>query len=173
MLEEGFVQLGALPVGESVSGAFGIWVRENADPSRPFLLDLTVGDAVLRVTASDEMRLKVLPNSGERADAKSVLQVDGDPLKLRAGAHASAAVAADVAVGTALSFEGKVGPWLYTVAPDEPSRRWFVAEDQGGLSDAGGAKASSKGKGSPRSPPAALPIAHRVASTPTTTRPTS
>ncbi len=145
LLEEGFVQLGALPVGESVSGAFGIWVKENADPSRPFLLDLTVGDAVLRVTASDEMRLEVLPNSGERVEVESVLKVDGEPLKLRAGAHASSTVAADVAVGTALSFEGKVGAWLYTVAPDEPSRRWFVAEDQGGLTAAEGAAASSKG----------------------------
>lgn len=145
LLEEGFVQLGALPVGESVSGAFGIWVKENADPARPFLLDLTVGDAVLRVTASDEMRLKVLPSAGERSDAKSALKVQGAPLKLRAGAHASAAVAADVAVDTTLSFEGKVGAWLYTVAPDEPSRRWFVAEDQGGLVPADGASPSSKG----------------------------
>lgn len=134
LLEEGFVQLGALGVGESASGAFGIWVKENADPSRPFLLDLTVGDVVLRVMASDQMRLKVLPSAGVRAEARSVLKVDGDPLPLRAGAHASSPVAADVAVGTAVSFEGKVGAWLYTVAPDEPSRRWFVAEDRGGLS---------------------------------------
>ncbi|MCR9163306.1 MAG: MXAN_5808 family serine peptidase [Nannocystaceae bacterium] len=145
LLEEGFVQLGALPVGESVSGAFGIWVKDDADPSRPFLLDLTVGDAVLRVTASDAMRLKVLPSARERSEVASALRVGAEPLALRSGAHASASVAADVAPGTVLSFEGKFGAWLYTVAPDEPSRRWFVAEDHGGLSEADAKSASPKG----------------------------
>ncbi len=135
LLEEGFVQLGVVPVGESVSGAFGIWVKEDADPSRPFLLDLTVGDVQLRMTVSDAMTLKVLPNAGELTTLDRVVKVEGTGLKLRSGAHASAVVAADVSAGSVLSFEGKVGPWLYTVAPDEPSRRWFLAEDQGGFSN--------------------------------------
>ncbi|MGH1346583.1 MAG: MXAN_5808 family serine peptidase [Nannocystales bacterium] len=135
LLEEGFVQLGAIPVGESVSGAFGIWVKQNADPSRPFLLDLTVGDVQLRMTVSDAMSLKVLSNSGEPATLERAIRVDGDALQLRRGAHASSAVAADASVSTVLSLEGKVGSWLYTTAPDEPSRRWFVAEDHGGFSD--------------------------------------
>jgi carboxyl-terminal processing protease len=138
LLEEGFMALGPLPVGKEVSGAFGIWIKDDADPGRPFLLDLTVGDAQLRVAASDTMTLSVLPASGERSDAASTASVTGTPLMLRAGAHASAPVAADVAPGTTLSFEGKVGPWLYVTAPQEPSRRWFVAEDQGGFGDAKG-----------------------------------
>lgn len=145
LLEEGFVQLGPLPVGGSVSGAFGIWVKDAADPGRPFLLDLTVGDAVLRETVSDAMTLKVLPNAGEHEASPSVVAVGDVALALRRGANAAAVVAADAAPGTLLSFEGKVGAWLYTVAPDEPSRRWFVAEDQGGFSPHDGASGAPKG----------------------------
>lgn len=145
LLEEGFVQLGVVPVGESVSGAFGIWVKEDADPSRPFLLDLTVGDVQLRMTVSDAMTLKVLPNAGERTPLKRAVKVEGKALALRSGAHASSAVAADASPDTLLSFEGKVGSWLYAVAPDEPSRRWFVAEDHGGFSEQAKAPGVPKG----------------------------
>ena len=145
LLEEGFVQLGPVPVGGSAAGAFGIWVKDDADPGRPFLLDLTVGDADLRETVADAMTLKVVPNSGVREDSSTVVEVGDAALTLRGGANAAAAVAADAAPGTVLSFEGKVGAWLYTVAPDEPSRRWFVAEDQGGFGPTEGATGSRQG----------------------------
>lgn len=145
LLEEGFVQLGVVPVGESVSGAFGIWVKQNADPGKPFLLDLTVGDVQLRMTVSDAMTLKVLSNSGERTTLERAVKVEGAALKLRSGAHATSAVAADAATDSVLSFEGKVGSWLYTAAPDEPSRRWFVAEDQGGFADHAATAGAPKG----------------------------
>ena len=144
LLEEGFVALGAVPVGGSVSGAFGIWVKEDAEPGRPFLLDLTVGDARLRVSAADTMSLSVLPSAAEYTETSTVVRVTDQPLRLRAGAHASATVAADVAVDSTVSFEGKVGPWLFMSAPQEPSRRWFVAEDQGGFTPDQG-KGSAKG----------------------------
>ncbi len=145
LLEEGFVQLGVVPVGESVSGAFGIWVKEDADPSRPFLLDLTIGDVALRMTVSDALTLKVLPNAGERTTLKRAVKVEDATLTLRSGAHASSVVAADAAPDTIVSFEGRVGPWLYTAAPGEPSRRLFVAEDQGGFADHASSAGSSKG----------------------------
>lgn len=145
LLEEGFVQLGVVPVGDSVSGAFGIWVKEDADPSRPFLLDLTLGDVQLRVTVSDAMTLKVLPVAGERVALERAVKVEGKGLKLRGGAHASSVVVADASEDTILSFEGKVGPWLYTEAPGEPSRRWFVAEDQGGFAEHVGPTGAAKG----------------------------
>jgi len=144
LLEEGFVQLGAVPVGESVSGAFGIWVKDDAEPGRPFLLDLTVGDAVLRVTAADAMKLEVLPSAATREDAPRVVTVGDAALRLRSGAHATASVAADAAAGSVVSFEGKVGAWLYAIAPGEPSRRWFIAADHGGFEDKpGDAKAAT------------------------------
>ncbi len=133
LLEEGFVSLGPLAVGESVSGAFGIWVRDDADASRPFLLDLTVGDAVLRESAADAFEFAVLPAAGERKEAAKTLRVEGGTLMLRSGAHATASVTADASKGAVLSFEGQVGAWLYMTAPDEPSRRWFVPADAEGL----------------------------------------
>ncbi len=145
LLEEGFVSLGPLPKGESVSGAFGIWVQADADPSRPFLLDLTVGDAVLRDTASDALELSVLPSSSPRAESAKTVRVQAGPVKLRSGAHASSLVTADAAAGAVLSFEGTFGAWLYMAAPGEPSRRWFVAADQAGVEPHQGAPPAAKG----------------------------
>lgn len=151
LLEEGFVQLGPLAVGETTAGAFGLWVKRDADPSRPFLLDLTVGDAQLRVTASDAIRLSVLPSGGERVDVERVVRVGAKGVELRQGAHATAPIAADVAPGSTMSFDGKVRDWLYVTAPDEPSRRWFIAADHGGFASHDAEAGTLEGVGARRS----------------------
>ncbi len=129
LLEEGFVALGPVPAGESVTGAFGIWVNEKADPTRPFLFDLTVGDAQLRVAASDELSLRVLADAPAVKEAPGTFRVNDEPLRLRSGAGPSAPVVATAPAGATLAVRGTVGKWRWLTDPQDESRRWFVPAD--------------------------------------------
>ncbi|MEM6290727.1 MAG: MXAN_5808 family serine peptidase [Myxococcota bacterium] len=129
LLEEGFVALGPVKAGASATGAFGIWVNEKADPTRPLLLDLTVGDAQLRVAASDELSLRVLADAPALEEGPGVFTVEGDTVQLRAGAGPSAAVVATAPAGASLAVRGTAGKWRWLTDPADESRRWFVPAD--------------------------------------------
>lgn len=130
LLEEGAVSLGALEPGATATGAFGITVNDDADPSLPFEVELMVGDAQVRTRAADELRLRVLPKAEPWTATPETLTVEGEPLRVYNGAHASAPVVMELPTGAAVPTVGTVGVWRVIEEPGR-GRRWFVPRDLG------------------------------------------
>ncbi len=133
LLEEGLVPLGPLAAGASGTGAFGISVGPKADPTKPFLLELTVGDATLRTSAQGKLSLAVLGEAPHIEAKSTAVAVGSEPIVLRAGAHASAPVVAEVDPEAVLRLGGRVGGWRYLASGTDPSRRWFFPADLEGI----------------------------------------
>jgi len=130
LLEEGAVMLGELRPGGKAKGAFGITVNETADPEQPFEVELMVGDAQVRARAGDELRLRVLPDSPVLAAAVGSVRVEGEPLRVYNGAHASAPVVLELPEGTEVATVGQVGAWRVLEVAGQ-GRRLFVPADLG------------------------------------------
>ena len=129
--------LGELKSGDVASAAFGITVNEAADPRLPFDVELMVGDAQVRARAQDELLLRVLPTAESLTAANETLRVEGEPLRVYNGAHASAPVVVELPVGTEVVTVGKLGPWRVIETPGQ-GRRAFVPGDLGVASEFSG-----------------------------------
>lgn len=132
LLEEGLVGLGQLAPGDERSGAFGITISEDADPSLPFELELIVGDAVMRTSAQDKLRYRIRSQGARFVADPTALRVQGEPVRIYAGAHGAAHVVAEVLGGTRLQALGKLGDW-HVVDALQPGRRFFVPADLAAL----------------------------------------
>jgi carboxyl-terminal processing protease len=153
LLEEGLVPIGPLAPGAVRTGAFGITVADDADPSLPFEVELTVGDAVMRTSARHRLRLRIHAEGEAFVSDPASFRVTDEPVRAYAGAHASSWVAAEIPVGTPLHTLGTVGAWR-VVAAATPGRRLFVPGDLEALVPLG--RASPKAE--PPSPrPAVIP----------------
>jgi carboxyl-terminal processing protease len=130
LLEEGAVTLGELQPGAGVRGAFGITVNESADPQLPFEVELMIGDAQVRARAGDELRLRVLSDAPALASEAGSVRVEGEPLRVYDGAHASAPVVLELPVGTEVATVGTIGAWRVVEAAGQ-GRRLFVPADLG------------------------------------------
>lgn len=130
LLEEGAVTLGKLGPGSEARAAFGITVNADADPSLPFEVEMAVGDAQVRARASDELRLRVLSTAEPIASADETVRVEGEPLRVYNGGHASAPVVLELPVGTEVATVGTVSGWRVIEVPSQ-GRRMFVPADLG------------------------------------------
>ncbi len=130
LLEEGALTLGELRPGGSARGSFGITVNEAADTTLPFEVELVIGDAQVRSRAGDELRLRVLADAPVFVGAPGSLRVEGEPLRVYDGAHASAPVVLELPVGTEVSTVGLQGAWRVIDVPKQ-GRRLFVPADLG------------------------------------------
>jgi carboxyl-terminal processing protease len=127
MLEEGLVELGALPPGGRASGAFGITVSPAADPAIPLELDLAVGDAHLRESARQKLRLRVLPERPAFAAERGTMRVEGESARAYGGADGSAPIVADLDAGALIAVVGRASDWA--VSQLDGGRRVFVPLD--------------------------------------------
>ncbi|MEX1362321.1 MAG: MXAN_5808 family serine peptidase [Nannocystaceae bacterium] len=134
LLEEGAVALGPLGPGDEASASFGITVNDQADPGLPFEVELAVGDAQIRARAQDELRLRVLPAAESLVPKDEWVRVEGEPLRVYGGGHASAPVVVELPVGTELATVGTLGAWR-VVELSGRGRRMFVPGDLGVVSD--------------------------------------
>jgi carboxyl-terminal processing protease len=121
LLEEGALSLGELRPGQGVRGAFGITVNDTADVELPFEVELMMGD---------ELRLRVLPDALALKEAAGSVRVEGEPLRIYNGAHASAPVVLELPVGTEVATVGQLGAWRVLDVRGQ-GRRLFVPADLG------------------------------------------
>lgn len=144
LLEEGALSLGELRPGARVRGSFGITVNDTADVELPFEVELMIGDAQVRARAGDELRLRVLPDAIVLKEAAGSVRVEGEPLRIYNGAHASAPVVLELPVGTEVATVGQLGAWRVLEVRGQ-GRRLFVPADLG----VAGGKLSGKAKVDP------------------------
>ena len=133
LIEEGMFDLGELEPGQERAGAFGLTINDDADPALPFELELVVGDATLRTSAGDKLRLRVLSEAPTFEPAKKGFVVVDEPIRLYAGAHPGARRVAEIPPGVELSSQGRLGNWRLFVAP-QLKRRLFAPADLDALS---------------------------------------
>lgn len=127
LLEEGSVELGELGTGKTATGAFGISISPKADAAIPLELELLAGDAVVRQSVRQKMRLKVLPDRAGFAAAPARYKVLAEPATLHQGADNSAAKVGTLAAGSEFDVIGTAGKWL--VIKGDRGRRYFVPAD--------------------------------------------
>jgi carboxyl-terminal processing protease len=132
LLEEGLVPIGALAPGDVRTGAFGITIADDADPSLPFEVELTVGDAVLRTSARNRLRFRVHAVAETFEPGEASFRVADEPVRAYAGAHGSSSVVAEIPVGAQVHTLGTIGAWK-VLAADTPGRRLFVPGDLSAL----------------------------------------
>lgn len=130
LLEEGAVSLGELRPGMGARGSFGITVNDTAAPEQPFEVELMIGDAQVRARAGDELRLRVLPDSPVLEAAAGSVRVEGEPLRVYDGAHASMPVVLELPEGTEVATIGQLGAWRVLEVTGQ-GRRLFVPADLG------------------------------------------
>ncbi len=126
LLEEGAIELGSLAPGQEARGAFGITVSPEADPTRPFTVELAVGDLVRRVALVDALEERILPEGRPFLRRPARLRAK-EAVRLYAGAHPAAMVVATRPAGAELPALGTVGSWW--VVPLSGGRRVFVPAD--------------------------------------------
>lgn len=132
LLEEGFYDLGAVAVGASRSGSFGITLSPKADPALPLELELVVGDAGLRTSAQDRLRFRVLAEGAAATPVKKRIVVGDTTARLYAGAHPSSSVVATAASGATLDVVAEQGGY-YVIDGGGLGRRMFLPADLEGL----------------------------------------
>jgi carboxyl-terminal processing protease len=136
LLEEGFYALGVLAPGASRTGAFGLTMRDEADPAVPLELELVLGDAKLRTSTQDRLSFRVLTETPARAPVRKRVQVGGTDARLYAGAHPSSTVVATATAGVQLDVIGEQGGYLVVEGAGN-GRRMFLPADLDGLAPAG------------------------------------
>lgn len=127
LLEEGSVELGRLGKGKSASGSFGITISPKADSAIPLELELLAGDAVVRQSVRQKLRLKILPDREAFVAAPARHKVLAQPATLRLGADNSAAKVGTLAAGSTFEAIGAAGKWL--VVRGDSGRRYYVPAD--------------------------------------------
>lgn len=129
LIEEGAITIGELKPGKESSAAFGITVGADADPALPFELELAVGDGRMRTRAEDRLRLRVLPEAPAIVRAPQQVRVEGEPVRLYSGAHASSEIVLEVPAGDVFDTVGTLGKWR--VVEGLAGRRLYVPSDLG------------------------------------------
>ena len=149
LLEEGLFVVGPLAPGKSATGAFGITIGPNADPSQPFELDLGIGDAHIRESARHKMRLRILPERPAFVGKKERMQVKADTVRLYNGADASAAIFSELGKGARVDVVGRAGEWVASRGAN--GRRMWIPGDL--LEEGAGSKATPADIGQVVDPP--------------------
>jgi len=135
LIEEGAARIGALAPGAKMGAAFGITVDKRADPAKPFEVELAIGDARMRTRAQDKLLLRILAASPTLEAETDRLRVEGDTVRIYAGAHASTPIVAEVPESTVLATTAKIGGWR--VVAGDGGRRYYVPEGKALVADKG------------------------------------
>lgn len=132
LLEEGFVELGPIPVGGSTRGSLGLSVSSSADPATPVSLDLVVADVQLRESVRHKFELAVLGALPAFAAASEKVRVGpasggDDPVRLYNAANGKTAQLGEIPANTPLALVGRAGGWAAIDAG--PGRRAWLPAD--------------------------------------------
>ena len=127
LLEEGFTELGPIPVGGSARGSLGLSVSPTADPAIPVSFDLVVADVQLRESVRHKFDLAVLGNLPAFVAASKNSRVGAEPLRLYNAANGKAPQLGEVPAGTQLNLLGHAGGWA-AVAAGPGRRAWLPAD---------------------------------------------
>jgi len=136
LLEEGFYDLGVLAPGASRMGAFGLTMRDQADPAVPLELELVVGDAKLRTSTQDRLSFRVLTDKPVASPVRERVEVGTTDARLYAGAHPSSTVVATATAGVQLEVVAQQGGYL-VIDGGGHGRRMYLPADLEGLAPAG------------------------------------
>lgn len=127
LLEEGFVQLGPVPVGGKARGSFGLTVNPNADPALPVTFDVVVADVQLHESVRHKFKLGIAPAAPDFAPAAARLRVGGESVRLYNAADSRARQVGELVPGAQLDILGQVGGWRAISAG--PGRRFWLPGD--------------------------------------------
>lgn len=127
LLEEGFVQLGPVPVGGKARGSFGLTVNPNADPALPVTFDVVVADVQLHESVRHKFKLGILPAAPDFAPAAAKVRVGGEPVRLYNAADSRARQVGELFPGVQLDILGEAGGWRAISAG--PGRRFWLPGD--------------------------------------------
>lgn len=127
LLEEGFAELGPVPVGGSARGSLGLSVSPSADPAVPVSFDLVVADVQLRESVRHKFDLAVLGNLPAFAPASEQLRVGADPVRLYNAANGKSPQLGEIPAGAQLDLIGRAGGWAAVTAG--PGRRAWLPAD--------------------------------------------
>ena len=127
LLEEGFAELGPVPVGGSARGSLGLSVSPSADPAVPVSFDLVVADVQLRESVRHKFDLAVLGNLPAFAPASEQLRVGADPVRLYNAANGKSPQLGEIPAGAQLDLLGRAGGWAAVTAG--PGRRAWLPAD--------------------------------------------
>ena len=127
LLEEGFVQLGPVPIGGNARGSFGLTVNPNADPTKPVTFDVVVADVQLHESVRHKFKLDILPASADFSPATAKQRVGGEPIRLYNAADSHARQVGELAAGARLDILGRAGGWSAISAG--PGRRFWLPGD--------------------------------------------
>lgn len=127
LLEEGFVQLGPVPIDGKARGSFGLTVSPSADPSVPVTFDVVVADVQLHESVRHKFKLNILPASADFTAATSKQRVGGEPIRIYNAADSHSRQIGELAAGAQLEVLGRVGGWSAIAAG--PGRRFWLPAD--------------------------------------------
>jgi carboxyl-terminal processing protease len=127
LLEEGFVQLGPVPVGGKARGSFGLTVNPSADPALPVTLDVVVADVALHQSVRHKLKLGILPPSTNFVPESTKLRVGGEPVRVYNAADSHARQVGELAAGAQVEILGQLGGWSAVSAG--PGRRFWLPGD--------------------------------------------
>ncbi len=132
LLEEGFVELGPIPVGGTTRGSLGLTVSASADPATPVSLDLVVADVQLRESVRHKFDLAVLGNLPAFIAASEKVRVGpasggDDPVRLYNAANGKTPQLGEIPANTLLQLVGRAGGWAAIDAG--PGRRAWLPAD--------------------------------------------
>ena len=127
LLEEGFAELGPVPVGGSTRGSLGLSVSPTADPAVPVSFDLVVADVQLRESVRHKFDLAVLGNLPAFAPASEKIRVGAEPVRLYNAANGKSPQLGEIPAGAQLDLLGRAGGWAAVTAG--PGRRAWLPAD--------------------------------------------
>ncbi len=127
LLEEGFVQLGPVPVGGKARGSFGLTVNPNADPALPVTFDVVVADVALHQSVRHKFKLGIVPKAADFAPETTKLRIGGEPARLYNAADSHARQVGELAAGAQVEVLGRIGGWSAISAG--PGRRFWLPGD--------------------------------------------
>jgi len=127
LLEEGFVQLGPVPVGGKARGSFGLTVNPSADPALPVTFDVVVADVTLHQSVRHKFKLGILPTASDFSPGAAKLRVGGESARLYNAADSHARQVGEIAAGAQIEILGRIGGWSAISAG--PGRRFWLPGD--------------------------------------------
>ena len=127
LLEEGFAELGPVPVGGSARGSLGLSVSPSADPAAPVSFDLVVADVQLRESVRHKFDLAVLGNLPPFAAAAEKIRVGAEPVRLYNAANGKTPQLGEIPAGAQLDLLGRAGGWA-AIASGPGRRAWLPAD---------------------------------------------
>lgn len=127
LLEEGFAELGPVPVGGSARGSLGLSVSPTADPALPVSFDLVIADVQLRESVRHKFDLAVLGNLPAFAAAGEKVRVGADPVRLYNAANGKTPQLGEIPAGALLDILGRAGGWA-AIAAGPGRRAWLPAD---------------------------------------------